>query len=522
MNSANTLPPDTIEALQKLLAEAYNSLTESALKISELECRNHFLSEQWRLAQHQRFAKSSEKSPDQGELFNEVEVLLDTEEPPAPEENIAPTSVKKVPRRQPLAPELPRKTVTIDIPEAAKACQCCGHALHKMGEEVSEKLLLIPARIEVIRTVRPKYSCRACEKTATATPVVITPVPAAIIPKSFATPSLLAFIIAYKYQFALPLYRLEALFDPMGIELSRQTMSRWMLICADVLTPLYRRMQEYLCQEAAIHADETPLTVLKEDREQCRMWVYCSGGDSPDAGHAQHNIVLYDYNASRAASVPRQFLQGFHGFLHCDGYAAYDTLPVTTVGCWAHARRKFKDAEKTLPKGTHSPKIRWALNSIQKLYAVEKLAQGKSPAEIFALRQSKSLPLLLEFKAWLDKSAAQSVQSPVLQKAIGYCLNQWPKLLRYCDDGQLAIDNNRAERAIKPFVIGRKNWLFSNTPSGATASAVLYSMVESAKANGLDSRAYLEKCFEALPLLPNAESLDQLLPWNIILAENEV
>jgi hypothetical protein len=245
------------------------------------------------------------------------------------------------------------------------------------------------------------------------------------------------------------------------------------------------------------------------------MWLYASGADSPEgklAGTDIPNIVLYDYNASRAGQVVIDYLDGYDGYLHVDGYAGYHKTQATLVGCWAHARRKFTDAQKAMGKHK-SPKIEWALNHIQKLYRVETLIKDKTPDERYRIRQEKSLPLLAQFKTWLNKSQQHVINQNDLSTAIQYCLNQWEKLQRYTLDGQLSIDNNRAERAIKPFVIGRKAWLFSQTAKGADASAMLYSIVESAKANGLTPYNYITHLLEQFS--QPAPDIEQLLPWNV-------
>ncbi|ABU70138.1 hypothetical protein VIBHAR_01148 [Vibrio campbellii ATCC BAA-1116] len=336
------------------------------------------------------------------------------------------------------------------------------------------------------------------------------PQPQSIIPKSFATESLLANIILGKYQYAMPLYRQESLFTQSGIELSRTTMARWVIQVSEKFKPLYAALKEHLLQQVVVQADETPLNVLKEDK-QCYMWLYCSGADSPDAALPNvKNIALYDYQNSRARACPVAFLGNYSGYLQTDGYGAYDGLHhVTNVGCLAHARRKFMDAKKLQGKGK-SGKADKALAKIQKLYGIESRLKGATVETRKAERQQHAKPILDELHDWM--TSQQVISSSPLGKAIKYTLGQWPKLIRYIDDGHLSIDNNRAERAIKPLVIGRKNWLFSNTPNGADASAMLYSIVETAKANGLILYDYMVKCMKELA---KAEpDIDALLPWN--------
>ena len=361
--------------------------------------------------------------------------------------------------------------------------------------------------------MRPKYACRHCERHATQTPIVIAPVPVNPIPKSIATPSLLSQIIVHKYQFALPLYRQETLFKQYGIELSRKTLSSWMLRCAELLEPLMSQLKQHLRQQPVIHADETTVKVIQDDKVKSYMWLYCSGGDSPEDADIK-NIVLYDYQASRSGHCATAYLDGYGGYLQVDGYAGYEQTPATLVGCMAHARRKFIEAQ-VAQKNKQSGKAQWAINHIQKLYRIEKALKGKTSAEKYTVRQEKSRPLLAQFETWLLKSAQQIAPKTLIGKAVHYCLNQWEKLVRYVDDGNLSIDNNRAERAIKPFVIGRKNWMFSNTPRGARASAILYSVIETAKANGVDPNKYLTHLLTEIPKRKMDHDLDDLMPWTV-------
>ena len=245
------------------------------------------------------------------------------------------------------------------------------------------------------------------------------------------------------------------------------------------------------------------------------MWVYCSGTDAPgDSGIP--NIVLYDYNkGSRSSQIVIDYLGGYNGYLQVDGYPGYNKVDATLVGCWAHVRRAFKEAKAKQPQGG-TGKADWALNQIQKLYRIETAQKNSTPDEKYCARQEKSVPLLNEFKKWLDKSAIHTPPTTAVGKAIQYTLNQWEKLLRYVENGLLNIDNNRAERAVKPFVIGRKNWMFCNTRNGAQASAILYSIVQTAKANGLVPYDYILHCLELLTHDP--DNLDAILPWNVKLA----
>lgn len=496
-----------IDELTKKIAslEAHNK---------QLKQENDFLREQFNLARHRRFEASSEKCSVQSSLFNEPETEVD--EPieaaadEAVEESRAESRPKAKPKRKPLPKDLPRETHIIDIADEEKICPCCKGELHQFGEETSEQLECIPATIKVIKTVRPKYACRTCEHNNTHTPIKIADVPASPIPKSMATPSLLAQVIIQKYQFALPLYRQEALFKQLDIELSRKTLATWMIRCADLFKPVIERLKDTLLTQSVIHADETPLKVINDDKQKSYMWVYCTGTDSPNTPSPHKNIVLYDYHPSRAATCPKDFLGNYSGYLQVDGYTGYSDLDAELAGCMAHARRKFVEALRAQPKGK-TGRADVAINHFRDLYQVESTLKGLSSEDKLAIRQKKSLPLLNKFKKWLDKTANQVAPKTAIGKAVEYSINQWAKLVRFCENGELAIDNNRAERAIKPFVIGRKNWLFSNTSSGAHASAILYSLIETAKANGVDCYTYLSHLLTELP--KEDCDIDALMPW---------
>lgn len=410
---------------QKILEENKN-LKE---KILRLQQENDFFREKFKLAQHKQFGVSSEKSPDQLDwLFNEAETIEDvalTEKETAlatdDTEATAQVSTKKKTGRKPLPKDLPRETRIIDVAAADKVCPCCQGDLHRIGEEKSEQLEYIPASLKVIETLRPKYACRQCEKNNATTPIVIAPVPASPIPKSMATPSLLAHIIGNKYQFALPLYRQEMVFKQLNIDLNRKTLSNWMIRSAAVLEPLLLRLKTQQLAQQVLHADETPVVVIADDNQKSYMWVYCSGGDSPDPNSTLKNIVIYDYQPSRAAACPKEYLKGYAGYLQVDGYAAYESTGATLAGCMAHVRRKFIEAQKVQIKGKVG-RADWAVAHIQKLYRVEAQLAGKMFEEKYTLRQQYTVPLLKEFKIWLDKSAQQVAPKTTLGMAVAYTI----------------------------------------------------------------------------------------------------
>lgn len=511
--------PDDVELLKKMLLEQQakleRQLAQKDKRIAKLELANQKLEdklqhllEQYNLAQYKKYSPSSESYQGDGEVLNEAEQLADEEtgQAQSPESEKTAAQKQAKPRRARIAAELPRVDVIHDIDD--KTCACCGHALHKMGEEVSEHIEFIPAQIRVIKNIRPKYSCRACETQGTEVAIQIADVPPAIIPKSMATPSLLAQIISSKMHYGMPLYRQEKLFTQAGIELSRQTMSRWLITCAEKLEPLLALMKTKLLKQPAIWADETTVNVLDVDKSTCYMWVYGCGVEASTGP----KLVLFDYQDGRSGQHAKTFLAGYRGYLQVDGYAGYDQTEATLVGCMAHARRKFVEAQQAQGKGK-TGKADWAINHIQKLYALESKLKTMDADTKYQQRQQHAAPLLQQLWEWLEKSKDTVPKESLLGKAISYTQNQWPKLIRYLEDGRLNIDNNRAERAVKPFVIGRKAWLFANTTSGAKASAALYSIVETAKINGLEPYDYLTTLFKELPGADTPDKLAKLLPF---------
>lgn len=507
--------PESSDELQQILREREVFWQE---QVSHWQTLYQNVMEQLLLARHKRFAASSESYPGQGTLFNEAELEHDQsaenpdEDAPA---QTSPSAPERKHRRPRIPAHLPREEVVHDLSDEEKTCACCGNEMHCMGEECSEQLEFIPAVLKVVRHVRPKYSCRHCEQQETEVNIRIAPPPATLLPRSIATPSLLAWIITSKFQFSLPLYRQQKWFSQLDIELSRQTMSNWMLKCAERLVPLYDLLHQELLTREVIWSDDTTMKVVEAQRSKCHMWVYGCGGDSPVPGQPP-GIVLYDYQDSREETCPVEFLRGYEGYLQADGYAGYMKTTAEVVGCLAHARRKFMEAKVAQPEGKIG-RADLALNYIQKLYRIERELAGQPVDVIAAKRQELSVPQLKEFKAWLDKTKLHATGKNLLGTAVTYSLNQWSKLVRYVEHGHLSIDNNRAERAIKPFVIGRKNWQLSNTRSGARSSAILYSFVETAKANGLVPFDYLMQVFSILPTLSANSDLTQLLPWNMTL-----
>ena len=504
------LPPDTLPNDPELLKQML--LLEAIDKRQSDQHTIQVLQEQVALLRQRLFGRKSEQSVDpqspQLAMFNEAESLATEAPAKAEEETVAPEPAKKRGKRKPLPAELPRVEVIHELPEHELTCDC-GCRKQAIGEETSEQLEIIPMQIRVIRHIRKVYACKDCE----AAPVTADK-PAQLIEKSLASPSVLAMLLTTKYADGLPLHRFEKVLKRHGVEIPRQTLARWVIQSAEHLQPLVNLLRDRLLDSPVVHCDETRVQVLKEpDRDPgSQSWMWVQTGAPPD-----HPVILFDYTSSRAQEVPQRLLEGYRGYLMTDDYAGYNAIAaqegIERLGCWAHARRKFIEAQKTQPKGK-TGRADMALNLINKLYGIERDTKDASDAERYEARQSQSQAILNQLKAWLDKAVGQVAPQSALGKAVSYLANNWSKLIRYIEAGNLPIDNNPAERAIRPFVIGRKNWLFSDTPKGAHASAVLYSLIETAKANGQEPYAWLRHVLERLPQATTVEALEALLPWN--------
>jgi transposase len=486
---------------------------------AELSQQIKWLMEQIRLAKHKQFGASSERSGyDQANLFNEAEVVSDdcVKEPAL---EVVKSHYRKKARvcKDRLSPELPVEVIEHFLSDEEQSCPECGENLHVMGKDIRRELKLIPAKAVIVEHVRYVYSCRECERCACNVPIVKAPVDEPVIKGSFASPEAVAHIMTQKFVTGVPLYRQEQEFIRNGIGLSRQTMSNWILKCSDDwLEPIYAKLHEMLLRQEVLHADETTLQVLHEPGKTAQsksyMWLYRT------SGNAKTPIVLYEYQPDRRGKRPKEFLAGFKGYLHTDGYSGYHselTDDVVVVGCWSHARRKFDEALKGLTeKDREGSLAQRGKQYCDKLFKIEKGLKEILYQDRHDERQKHAKPVLDEFLSWL-KSINPAPKSG-LGKAVYYALEQWKYLERYILDGRLEISNNRAERSIKPFVIDRKNFLFANTVKGARGSAVMFSIIETAKENGLNPYAYLTYIFKKAPNLDleDPEMLKTLLPDN--------
>ena len=468
--------------------------------------KNQWLLEQLRLNRKKQYGSSSEQL-DQlvfeqfGRVFNEAEAWCSGV---GKKETQVKAHTRK-PRSGSLdevAPEGTPVEVVEHRPEN-RSCPKCNSEMVEIGKEVRRSLKMEPARFWIQEDVYYTYACKVCEKKTGDSVIVNTPKKPAVLPGSFASPESIAHLMVQKFVMYSPLYRQEQEWGRQGLKLSRQVMSHWLLRAAeDWLAPIYQELHRELLKRDVLHGDETTLQVLKEPGKSAQsksyMWLYRTGGD------AEHPIVLYDYRPDRKAKNAEEFLEGFSGYLHADGYQGYHKLrpDIRVVGCWAHARRKFDEAVKSLPKKEQAGCTALEGQAFcTKLFAIEAEIQDLSLEEKRKQRQGRAKPVLDALFSWAEEKRKVTPPKSALGKALHYLKEQRPYLVRYLEDGRLEISNNRAERSIKPFVMGRKNWLFANTPAGARASAVIYSLMETAKETGLDPYKYLLWALREAPKL---------------------
>ena len=522
--SSNKIPvissqEETGIIIQKLLADNEQKaqvIEQKDCTIKKLQTRIESLETYLRLEKHRHYGRSSEKSDNQDDLFNEIEVDADSEQETLPSEcEESPRQKPAKKGRKPLSSDLPRHPVYLSLSEEEKQ-----GATSTFFVKVKEELDVIPAQVRVLEYFQEKavFSDQGEEQQVTSS-MVCAPLPAHPISGAIASITLLAHIIVSKYCDALPLYRLEGIMSRYGGSVTRTTMANWLMRLSVQLQPLINLMREEQLAGDIINADETSVQVIKEPTKAITsdkyMWVTLGG----KPGKAS---VLFDYHPSRSGEVAMRLLEGFRGYLQTDGYVGYHAIgqreEVTALGCWDHARRKFAEAEKAAPRPKKNApakvsKATMALSYIRKLYQVEADIRALTTHEKYRARQLRTVPVLKTFKQWLEKHGSQMDKGGLTYKAMAYTLKQWDKLVVYCTDGRLAISNVAAENAIRPFVVGRKNWLFADTPRGARASAIYYSLIESAKLHGLDPFKYFVQILQKLPAAETVEDLEQLLPW---------
>ncbi len=504
-------PQNTVEELRQSNAAKDHLIASQAAKIEQLTL-------ELMLAMHRLWGRSAEKFEPQGPLlFDELIEIPSPAEVPVADVGNKPSNRG----RKPLSSSLVRKHHQHELPESERMC-ACGKCMVKIGEDTNEKLNMIPAQVWVDCHHHAKYACPdsncPCSGDESRPGVLTAAGPLPLIPRSIVTAPLLAHIWTAKFCDHLPFYRQEAGFRRIEAEISGQDMGNWTKKVTDQLAPLIALVDQAIREGPVIQMDETPVTVLKLGRTgatgQGYMWL-------ARGGQPERPAVRYRFAPGRGNEHAKAFLKDFSGYLQTDGYAGYDTAlvgtPVRHVGCWAHVRRKFYEADKV----ASSTLTRDALGRIKKLYALEDQYRNEAKTEhlgdqAFLQRRIDSLlPYLKELRTWMDTTAAQTLPSGPAGKALAYTVGQWDKLIRFLEHPWLTPDNNRAENAIRPFVVGRKNWLFHGNDAGAAASCVVYTLIETAKMNGLEPWVYLNNLLEKLPAARVSGDWESLLPWNL-------
>ena len=509
---------EVLRAKEERLQALDHSLHSKDTAIRQRDAYIQLLEEKLRLKRAQQFAASSEKHAHQIHLFDEAEMEAEIEAllkqlPEEVEEPSAPQAAKKK-RQRGFSDTLIRERIELTLSEEEKA-----GASKVFFTKVKEELQFIPAQLKVLEIWQEKAVFERDGQEV----IVAAQRPVHPLGKCIATTSLLAYLITAKYADGLPLYRLEQMLKRLGHEVSRTSMAHWIIRLEEVFRPLIHLIREVQNSGCYLQADETRIQVLKEDGRtaQSDKWMWVTRGGPPD-----QPSVLFEYDPSRSGSVPVRLLDDFAGILQADGYSGYAQVcrenDITRIGCWDHARRKYVEAVKGMPSGGKGKKGKVskadvALGYIRKLYAIEREIKDRNEADRYQVRQAMSVPLLNEFKAWLEKHVGKVMKGSLTRTAMEYTLNQWPLLIGYCEKGYLHISNVLAENAIRPFAVGRRAWLFADTAQGARASATCYSLIETAKANQLEPSAYIHHVLDRIGEADTLEKLEALLPWNVTL-----
>jgi len=489
-------------------------------EVKILKVERDLLQERLKAIQHQLFsAKSEARGSEQRDMFfNEAEALAPTDAPVAEEDAddgiaVAGHTRKKRGRKR-LDPALPREIVRHELPESERVCPHDGAALVEMGVEISEQLDIIPQQVRVIQHQRVKYACPCCDQG-----IRVTPAPARIIPKGLLSESALAWVATSKYQDGLPLYRQAALLGRFGGDMSRNTLAASMVRIGQEVQPIINLLRDHLLDSDLIFGDETVIQVLKEPGRTAQtksyLWAQMNGTGPP--------VRLFGYAPGRGGTHAASLYAGIRpgAVLMTDGYEVYNAVAQTNglihLGCWAHCRRYFVEAEAVIPKSARGPEqlATQFIAAIGELYTVEARSRDLPAAKRERLRTEHSKPVLTRIEVLLQRHLHSVAPNSLLGKALHYLHSQWTKLVRYAENGAWPIDNNVIENAIRPFVIGRRNWLFADTVGGAHASANIYSLIETCKANGVDPFRYLIALFRLLPLAKAADDYEVLLPWRL-------
>lgn len=500
--------PDDPAVLRELVLSLRQQVANQQQLLQSQERELVLLQQQLAELKRQRYGRKSEKLDEQ---IRQLELIIEDLEAngasiaPAPVPDAA-DAAPKTPHRKPLPEHLPTDTLTHDVPSC---CEDCGGDLCMIGEDVSEQLEYVPARFKRIRHVRPKYSCRQCDT------VVQAAAPSKPIARSFAGPGLLAHVAVSKFTDHLPLYRQSQIYEREGVNLKRSTLADWMGQVCRLLNPLQESLKQYVMAANKLHGDDTPVPVLQPGRKttkQGRLWAYLR--DDRTAGIDEPAAVWFAYTPDRKSKWPVEHLDAFHGHLQADGYtgfnALYQTGRIYEVACWAHVRRKFYEIAQTDPKSMAHEVLR----SIAELYAIEEAVRGQPAEQRRQVRQARAGPIVDELKTRLTTAFNQVSRKSPIAKAMHYALTRWGALSRYLDNGRLEIDNNAVERQIRPVALGRKNYLFAGADSGGERAAMFYSLLNTAKLNGIEPESYLRTVIERIADTP-VNAVDQLLPWNI-------
>jgi len=508
-------------SVQHKIESLESTVAEQAAMIAKMQILIKHYEEQLLLMRRQRFGASSERTMIDNDayrqlnLFNEIEAEAEKNAPEPEIEEITYKRKKHIGKREEDLSGLPIERIDYELPENERKCPKCGVLMSDIGVDVRRRLKLIPAQVIVEEEAIHAYGCpnTDCEQAEGNKIIVKADAPMPLISGSLASPSFVAHIAYQKYSNGMPLYRIEKGFQYDGVVISRQTMSNWVIKCVEMyLITIYILLKTYLLKETVLHADETTVQVLHEAGRAAQTksyeWLYRTSGCS------EHKIVIYDYKQTRGHEHPKEFLKDFKGYLHTDGYQGYHSLPpdIIVVGCWFHARQYWENLLKIIPKDKRKGSdAERGVAYINKLFELERDFKGLSPDERCKARLEKSKPIMVAYFAWIGGLGA--LPKSKLGEAVHYSLAQRKYLENFLLDGRLELSNNRAERSVKSFVMGRKAWLFSNTSSGADASSVMYSIIETAKENGLHPYQYVKFLLEKL-LYAATSSIDTFLPWS--------
>jgi transposase len=512
---------DRISDLEKKIESLEAIIKSQQTQIDEKDALLKWYEEQFKLSQRKQFGSSSELSPDQlrfENMFNEAEDQADPSLPEPTYEEITYKRQKRSGKREDDLDGLPIERIDYELQESERGCPECGEVMSDIGVTIRHELKVVPAQVIHVEHATHAYGCPKCNKDGDRAQIIRADSPFPLIAGSLASPSVVAHIASQKYVNGIPLYRSEKGFGYDGVVLSRQTMSNWLIFCAQTyLTAIYALLVTFFLKETVCHADETTVQVLHEPGREAKTksyeWIYRTSQCS------EHKIVIYEYQETRNHEHALEFLKGFTGYLHCDGYQGYHKMPadIIIVGCWSHARRYWEKLYESIAKAKRDgSNAERGLVYINVLFAYEHEFRDLAPEERCKQRLKLSKPVSDDFFDWVE--TIQALPKSLLGEAVTYALLQRTYLENVYLDGRLEFSNNAAERAVKPFVQGRKQWLFSNTPNGAESSSIYYTIIETAKENNLNPFQYVKFLLEMLPNSTSSE-VESLLPWSESLPE---